>query len=356
MKKSIYLVLCTILTIFSCSKETENDIPSSEANNTDKLGLYETFSPKKEDIVSYIKQFRAEAKLSQSSMKTGNFEPTDRSIEEALWVLEAALNNYYASPIAEYDGQFSDQTNITIDFQDGSEEMIDGQSLLNAYHNLTTTLDQALTMGQEIDILDVKFVSAGTHSVVFSVSSTGGLLLPTLTADFIDTDDDWKAGDALGKCDGTRVGEDGRTRLNSLIKYNINNNFTLRFNSNPGSQYGVTWTNVQTYLNNAGPLTDASSSRLLGNVNDPYPQLSACQGTAWPVANCVSDVAMEYNRKEIWNIINSFLPITVNGNYLDVQNFNVRANYLAGDPVLCPGAHVKYFMYYIRYAYPVYTL
>ena len=99
----------------------------------------------------------------------------------------------------------------------------------------TPQIDGLMRINAELMFSDIKYVAHNTTSTQFSiVLFTGYPGTFSLTPDAVSATDNWKAGDGLGKCNGTQIGRDAADRLSQIANWNIKYGFIQ-------SYYGTYW-------------------------------------------------------------------------------------------------------------------
>lgn len=358
--KKVFLSSLAIATLFACNKEQVQ----KEVKQMSELQMahpYELSSPPKDQIRAHIDEFKLEIERVKAGEKSNDapFSPQNRTIADALWTLEAAVNDYYALPVQEYEELHYDSTYINIPMSEVDSGKVSGSGLTNAYDILISTYNATLQGDENIQFVDIYYINHTNNEVTFGAVSFGGSSSSfTIQEDVFS--DSWLVGENLGKCNPTGTGAPNwaKNRLQQVINHNITNNFVYKYNnySPPGP---ITWTSVVGYWPSTGSPTNPNpnytfdNDRMLGHQNDINQIPSPNNNHLKPANYCVSPSLLSDYRDVIWDdMINPQFPIISGGNYLDVKNVIINHSPYF-DPVTL-GTWYSYQVQQIYYGYPVY--
>ena len=358
MKKTIG-VLMMLGMLMGCGKEKPNADLSDEAT----LFKYEDYSPEREQIPALIASFKEQSKqVMEFKVGKVQIEPNtdDLPIEEALWMIEGALNEHYSSPLSEWQDELMDTLFFSVsNVPAGAPSdpvLVSGYDLSTTYYSLIQQVDQLMRANAELMMADIKYVSHDAAYTQFAlILFTGFPFNWSVSQDQVNPDDDWKAGLQLGKCDGTNVGRDAARRLQQIANWNIKYGFVQNY-------YGTHWTNMPAYHTGIqtvwegtqpGWILESSLNKLFGHPNDVgdvTPQF--CPGSTRPALSCINKQDMLSYYAELWPIIGSYQPLSP---FKDVTYIKLYDQlwWCPGDPV--SEDYCRHMIKYITYAIPVFV-
>jgi hypothetical protein len=182
-------------------------------------------------------------------------------------------------------------------------------------------------------VVDVQAVSHNNQFTTFKAYVNTGQPL-TLVPDYVKPDDDWKAALGLGKCDGTRVGEDAATRLTDIMNFNIANGFIINL-VNPSQV--LFYTNVTVLTNQQFPYQVSA--------NDPVDirkwwgmplDIAGNQGANNSCNMCLDDSDMTLYYNQVWSDVQAPLavfPQQIGGFQKDIINVFVESRAVGASPI-----------------------
>lgn len=328
MKRTIIALGLVAFAFTACQKQLVEEPLSQPAKQTG-------FNPDYEDIKPLILAFKDAAELSNfGNLKTTSLP--DKTIEEAEWTLEGALNYDHAHPVQLYEGMHIDTLTITVNnagTNSNGETMVDGDDLAQAYANLLAAINNQVPTGEDVDVVDVQAVSHNNYFTTFKAYINSGQPL-TLVPDYVKPDDDWKAGLDLGKCDGTRIGEDAATRLTDIMNFNIANGFIINL-VNPSQV--LFYTNVTVLTNQQFPYqvspTDPVDIRKWWGM--PL-DIAGNQGANNACNMCLDDGDMTLYYNQVWSDVQAPLavfPQQIGGFQKDIINVFVKSRAVGAYPI-----------------------
>jgi hypothetical protein len=210
------------------------------------------------------------------------------------------------------------------------ETMDDGDDVAQAYANLLTAINNLVPSGEDVDVIDVELINISQFYSTFAAIVSSGQPL-TLSPISILPNDDWKAGEDLGKCDGTNVGTDAAGKITTLLNYNIANGYVVNFSGYTNGQIILFHTAVEQKVD-GNHYGSSAYSTLLGQVNDPYKIIGTGRRFAF---DCVDDVEMAGYVSNTWSIVSSLQPsgkdiiqlLVKDRPYLDIQTGNLKVDH-----------------------------
>ena len=283
------------------------------------------FNPKYEQIEPLILAFKQTVELDlQGNLKTSS--TTDKTVAEAEWTLEGALNFDNSHPVQMYSELEADTLIITCSnngTNSNGETMVDGGDLAQAYANLLVSINNLVPTNEDVEVIDVEAVNETQYTTTFKVTVSGGQPL-TLQPDYVKPDDNWKAGRGYGKCDGTQTGLDATDRIDQILNFNILNNFTMNL-ANPQQVLYYTSVNFESFNGLWYQGAPVDISEWLGQPNDPfYP--SGPNGPI-PFSTCLTVNQMQHYVNAVWTTISTLRPLNK-----DIINVNVGYDPWSGLP------------------------
>ena len=324
--KRIFITLTAATIAFAgCKKEQLEPLTKPAEQQTG-------FNPKYEDIKPLILTFKEQAELSNyGTSKTSSM--ADKTLAEAEWTLEGALNYDHAHPVQRYADMQTDTLTITVSnagTNSNGETMVDGDDLAQAYANLLTAINNLVPSGEDVDVVDVELINISQFYSTFAAIVSSGQPL-TLSPISILPNDDWKAGEDLGKCDGTNVGTDAAGKITTLLNYNIANGYVVNFSGYTNGQIILFHTAVEQKVD-GNHYGSSAYSTLFGQVNDPYKIIGTGRRFAF---DCVDDVEMAGYVSNTWSIVSSLQPsgkdiiqlLVKDRPYLDIQTGNLKVDH-----------------------------
>lgn len=283
-----------VIALAACKKEQLETLVKPAEKQTG-------FNPDYHDIKPLILAFKQSAELSNfGTLKTSSLP--DKTIEEAEWTLEGALNYDHAHPVQLYEGMHIDTLTITVSNNGNGETMVDGDDLAQAYANLLAAINNLVPTGEDVDVVDVEAVSHNNYFTTFKAYVNSGQPL-MLQEDYVKPQDDWRAGGGTGKCDGTQSGLDATDRLDQIINFNYANNF---YQNNVNAFNVLFYTSVEShsqYGYNSGPF---DISKWFGQPNSPHDIYGSLGGTIY---TCIDDHALGMYLVEVLATIESNRPL-----------------------------------------------
>lgn len=292
MKKFIQLGLM-IFVLFGCQK--------SDSLEKSIVVTNKGFNPKKENILPLIDAFKERVNDFATLNKTTILSNIE--LYEAEWTLEAALNHEYAHPVVTYDELFFDtifhSIQISLMTNEG-EVFLEEGSLITAYQLILNSIQSNLSEDNTVELLDVEISSINNQFVTFAIYITSGSSF-TILPEVINTNDYWRAGMGLGKCNGTLAGLDATDRLEQIINHNIANNF-IRNLANP--QDVIFYTNIATLRNVSAPYAQTASDEII--ISNWWGNMNAGANYYWTAAlanNCLSPTDMQMFLDRAWSSI-----------------------------------------------------
>jgi len=208
MTKNVFLKILSVLflslVLFSCNKENEL---KPEATNDDAA------------VLQRILDFKADV-TNPSNLKTGEFV----SVEDAVWLVEAALNyDYYIQPKEDaYENMLTDS--LFVPFE-STENKILYSEVINLYTNLSCDLNNKLSAfdfaKKSIGMVDVEFIN-NTFKTYYFVDYTESATKSTCTECY-DIYQNWYWGKGLGTANGNCIGYDA----SKVIFHNLYNQIII---------------------------------------------------------------------------------------------------------------------------------
>ncbi len=337
----------------SCSKDLSHPVDPILRTTVDK---FEDFNPEYSEIRTRVESFKEQSRtLLENSFKSTEFNGEDVPIAEALWTLEAAINEYYHFPVSEFSSELLDTLHFNVmNVPNPSSShfdsiLVSGADLSNMYFSLISQIDGLLRINAELMFSDIKYVAHNTTSTQFTiVLFTGYPGTFSLTPDAVNATDNWNAGNGLGKCNGTQIGRDAADRLSQIANWNIKYGFVQNY-------YGTYWNNQPAYFTGVVTKFESQdypfglSDKLFGRENDVVgASFNVCFGTEKPIDFCIGHDDMELYYQEIWPIIGAVQPYFKDAIYIKIID----------DPRYCPNAlqpvQVRHKTLYIQYGIPVF--
>ncbi len=338
----------------SCSKDLSHPVDPILRTTVDK---FEDFNPEYSEIRTRVESFKEQSRtLLENSFKSTEFNGEDVPIAEALWTLEAAINEYYHFPVSEFSSELLDTLHFNVmNVPNPSSShfdsiLVSGADLSSMYFSLISQIDGLLRINAELMFSDIKYVAHNTSSTQFSiVLFTGYSGTFSLTPDAVNATDNWKAGNGLGKCNGTQIGRDAADRLSQIANWNIKYGFVQNY-------YGTYWNNQPAYFTGVVTKWEGTdyaytlSDKLLGRNNDVAGAIQGLCGLTKPVDFCVVHDDMDLYYSEIMTIIGQAQPTSP---FLDAIYVKI-----IDDAYYCPLApqpvEVSHRSLYIQYGIPVF--
>jgi hypothetical protein len=297
----------------SCSKDLSHPVDPILRTTVDK---FEDFNPEYSEIRTRVESFKEQSRtLLENSFKSTEFNGEDVPIAEALWTLEAAINEYYHFPVSEFSSELLDTLHFNVmNVPNPSSShfdsiLVSGADLSNMYFSLISQIDGLLRINAELMFSDLKYVAHNTTSTQFSiVLFTGYPGTFSLTPDAVNATDNWKVGNGLGKCNGTQIGRDAADRLSQIANWNIKYGFVQNY-------YGTYWNNQPCYFTSVVVKWSGTDfplsflNPLLGWPNDVAgANLSPCSGFEKDVEDCVNAIDMQLYYQSIMSVVGSVQP------------------------------------------------
>ena len=281
--RKIYIFV-TILAIaagifYSCNK-SEEAVTSAENNNVNPQMSQEDIR-----VMNKIINFKKKMDFIKANPNIKSGE--SKSVDSAVWYLEAATNFYYVDSDFDEYGLSIDSIIIEIPKTNGEISLNDIQV---AYSNIINTLQTQLSApnGEQkvLVISDVALKDENNDKVTLKVSNGIGT---TSNISYINFGD-WYWGMDLGKCDGTNVGTDATDIFTSYANFHIRSSHQQN-----------------------GYFTDITS------IIEVYPQDYPTTGNPFGYGHyklfcsenssaCLTEAAMNYYYNYIWEIIEDENP------------------------------------------------
>jgi len=137
--KKVALLLSLAILALGCSKEDSKDKTSSSQVKLNK-------NPENEDeVTSQVINFLDEVEYNNVN---------DRIKEEALFILEAALNYNYRRPMDEYS-VFKEGETTFLELDINNENVVDGTSLANEHERIKSIVTSSLDENEVVELLDI---------------------------------------------------------------------------------------------------------------------------------------------------------------------------------------------------------
>lgn len=206
--KKIAIILSGALLAFGCSEEDSNNIAPPSQVNLNKNP--ETVDEVTSQVISFLDEI-------------DNENVNDRNKEDALFILEAALNYNYRRPIDDYS-EFKEGQTTDLQLQINDEDIVDGASLASEHERIKSLIDNSLDENEVVELIDLSNAldSNGVEQlraiIVIGQSKPGQYFL---------TIGDWKALANVGNCAGTITTGDAAGVTASVYNYKYRNNSFL---------------------------------------------------------------------------------------------------------------------------------
>jgi hypothetical protein len=261
MKKYFFFLLFLAVGAMSCQKDIEQGSITAavEPTDTKQTSLFDQTRPVENDDV-YIKIDAFKAKLAKIEAGTLPENDSGTSVDDAIWNIEALLNNRYGQAGKPFDAMNRVTNTIRLSLNDdGTIANADlaaayeaaRQKLSNQYHAIADANKHVIG----IDISKKESQAASTTSVLLDVTGVIGL---RISGNVFNSSDNWLFAYHAGKCDnGGSVGTDAADRLFNEINFR-----------SPLYTNDYYFTNIQTVNNSFGGFPNPNDATPGDNIRD----------------------------------------------------------------------------------------
>jgi hypothetical protein len=203
----------------------------------------------KAEIYMFLKAYNEFFDETDALQKTVNTSYPDRPLNESIWIIEASTNTFQSSNTT--DAKYFKSMEYEIEFNNlyaNNELYFSGNELITRYDELKDLIEIDMYDGSRIKFTDVYLKEVGSNKTLIGVRAkfakgnkpyesympkSGCIWQPPSNIDWsvrvppprfpegplYDTQDNWKWGSLLGKCDGTNVGQDAASILSEDINF-----------------------------------------------------------------------------------------------------------------------------------------
>ncbi len=134
-------IFVIFMMFYSCSKN--NNFINEKETREQKLLILNKFEPNSATVSTLFSNFKKEYLLYQSDLKSG-VAPTDLRVDEAVWLMEALVNQQYGFKADSIEYTVFDTTEIELThkyFDTDGTPVIDGNEIQDELANLTESIE-----------------------------------------------------------------------------------------------------------------------------------------------------------------------------------------------------------------------
>ncbi len=169
------ILILVLFTIISCNKRNDNDLAIG-LNNSDIIETINTYQPNANNVKNLFVDFINDIKLDKMKLKSKG-DMQDRTIDEAMWLMNASLNRDYGFKNDSIEYLVIDTTEIIIPISSFSADnipIVDGESILEVYSDIENKIIGNLNNG--FNFWSIAFILEDYNEeelTIMSISSGG---------------------------------------------------------------------------------------------------------------------------------------------------------------------------------------
>ncbi len=215
--KIIFLFFAlTLIGLSSCQNEKIDISVPEQTAATDKKRAFDPKPVQNDDVYAKLRAF--EEKIRSYQTNTSLRDASTMPVSQVVWNIEAYLNAAYGHSDKPFADQRVQQDSFRVSVTNGEVNGADVLSTLASAKGLVIEQYRKVSSGgKHIVFVDIASKAISASQLQFTVSSFIGLNSLQVRTDPYTSTDNWKFGFKLGRCNGTRVGEDAATRLNEEL-------------------------------------------------------------------------------------------------------------------------------------------
>jgi hypothetical protein len=204
MKKNLFFLLFLAIVVMSCQKDI-NPTVVADIIEQPKTDYFHSVTPPpspNDDIVQRIEAFNARIEA-PSNLGVGD----PMSVNDAIWGIEAVLNQRYSNASKPFIAQQIDSTNFTIPLSiTGDINTSDvAAALVTAKRALRQQWDRVRESAKHVIVTDIALRSQDVTTATFTIASSIGIEqmlrdVPLLPAVCFGVGEGWMDGDLAGGC------------------------------------------------------------------------------------------------------------------------------------------------------------